>query len=129
MREIKKYYLKILRIEIEDLMEDIEFLIEESKKERESELLSNYVFWENITIFKNELSGVNSFFKVLDETDPDQFETLDEMVDHIRSIFKKKIKEYGLVEAVNLYVNRKIIKVRQYVTCGKISSTGNMHHA
>jgi hypothetical protein len=119
MREIKKNYLKILRIEIEDLKADIEFLIRESGKERESEQLSNYVFWENLTVFRNELSGVNSFFRVLDETDPDRFETLDEMIMYIQSSFKRKIKEYGIAEEINLYVGRKLMKVKQYVTVGK----------
>jgi hypothetical protein len=116
MRETKKYYLKILRIEIEDLREDIEFLIKELERERESELLSEYVFLENLTVFHSELYGVDFFFKVLDDINPDNFESLDEMISFIEESFKIKIKQAGLPDALNIYVKRKLLKVRDYIT-------------
>jgi hypothetical protein len=116
MSETKKMYLKILRIEIEDLKTDIEHLIEELKKEHENEHLTNYVFLENLTIFGRELLGVGYFFKVLDKINPDEFDTLDSMADYIKETFRNMVKEHGLDEAINIYVERKLDKVKKYVT-------------
>ena len=115
MREYKKKYLKILRIEIEDLQEDIGDLIEESKKESETGTLSQYVFLENLVIFRKELLSLGVFFKVLDSIDPDKFKSLDEMIDFIRSNFMEKMKECGLIHAICNFVERKLMKVKKYV--------------
>jgi hypothetical protein len=69
MREIKRYYLKMLRVEIEDLHEDINLLIEEYNRLHEKEQLSSYVFSESLIVFRKELLGVDAFFRLL-ETDP-----------------------------------------------------------
>lgn len=115
MIENRKKYLKILRIEIEDLQDDIGGLIAECKKEVETGILSNYVFLQNLTIFKKELLSLGVFFKILDSIDTEQYESLDDMIDFIRTSFSEKIKEYDLIQAINVYVERKLIKVKKYV--------------
>lgn len=115
MRLYKKHYLQILKIELEDLREDLEIMIEECKGNYEKEAITEHVFLANLTVFKNELLGVHEFFKIVDETDPDTFENLDAMVDHLRKCFKQKINTYGLAEAVNICVDRKLDKVAKYV--------------
>ena len=116
MRQQRKHYLQILRIELEDLKEDLELLIEECKQSRESERITDHVFLANLTLFKNELLGVDEFFKILDETDHSQFDNLDTLTDHLRKCFREKIETYGLAEAVNICIERKLDKVARYVT-------------
>ncbi len=115
MHEMKKKYMKILRIEIEDLREDINDLIEHCKKESETEIISSYVSQENIVIFRKELSELEIFFKILDSIDPDKFENLDELIEFIRDRFTEKIKEFGLIRAIGKFIDRKMIKVKKYV--------------
>ena len=115
MGEMKKKYLKILRIEIEDLKYDVEGLIEECNKEHENGQLSEYVFLGNLVIFRKEILGLGEFSNILDSIDPDRFESLDEMIDFIRKSFIDKIKEYNLIKAIILYVERKLEKVKKYV--------------
>ncbi len=115
MREIKRNYLKILRIEIEDLKQDIEALIEGCRREHESELLTHYVFMENLIVFRNELLGVDYFFKVLDSVDPDRYETLDNMTADLMATFRRMVEERGLPRDISYYVERKLMKVKQYV--------------
>jgi hypothetical protein len=116
MHEIKKNYLKILRIEINDLHADIEQFIDATKKEKEKGILTNYVFLENLTVFKNELFGIDYFFKVLDETNPVEFKTLDEMIEHIRKNFAKIISRSCISKEITCYIERKLVKVKKYVT-------------
>lgn len=115
MSEKKNKYLKILRIEIEDLKYDVEGLIKECKIEHETGQVSEYVFLENLVIFRKELLGLGVFSQILDSIDPDRFENLDEMMEFIRKSFTDKIKEYNLLKAITLYVERKLEKVKKYV--------------
>ena len=115
MPETRAKYLAILRLELDDLHEDIEALIRQTTKERESGNLTNYVFLENLALFKNELLGVDAFGKILEQTDPHAFATLDEMVDHLKTTFRARVKACGLAEVIELYVERKLVKVMQYV--------------
>ena len=115
MRLYKKHYLQILKIELEDLREDLVLLIEECKSSYKKESITEHVFLANLTLFKNELLGVDEFFKIIEETDPEAFENLDAMTDHLRKRFKQKIDTYGLAEAVKVCVDRKLEKVAKYV--------------
>jgi len=116
MPKIKEKYLSILRVELEDLQEDIETLIKQTTKEREAGNLTNYVFLENLALFRNELLGVDAFGTILEQLVPDDFATLDEMVDHLKIAFRAKVKACGLAEVIDVYVERKLDKVQQYVT-------------
>ena len=116
MRQYMKHYLSILRIELEDLKEDLEMLIDECRQNREDERITDHVFLANLTLFKNELLGVDEFYKILDETDYKQFKDLDAMIEHLRKRFREKIKTYSLAEAVNVCIERKLKKVAKYVT-------------
>lgn len=116
MRAVKQNYLRILRIELEDLQADIEHLIEQCRADEKSKQISEKVILQNLATFQNELLGVHAFQKVLDEIDPEQFETLEAMIEHIRSRFQSLIHSHGLVPALSIYVNRKLDKVARYVT-------------
>lgn len=116
MRKIKKRFIEILRIELADLKEDLELLIDESKKERKNGRLTDHVFFANLALFKNELLSVDAFFKILNEIDADEFENLDSLLDHLRKVFREKVHLCGLAEAVNVCVERKLKKVAHYVT-------------
>ena len=116
MHHIKEKYLAILRIELEDLHEDIEGLIRHATEERESGHLTNYVFMENLALFKNELLGVDAFDRILDELDLETFATLEEMVAYLKTDFREKVKSVGLAEAIDVLVERKLDKVLHYVT-------------
>jgi hypothetical protein len=116
MHEIKSSYLRILRIEIEDLKQDIEALIEGLKREHESELLTNYVFMENLIVFRNELLGVDDFFQVIERIDPDKYATLDEMIAVILASFSDMVAKHRLPREIIQYVERKMTKVKRYVT-------------
>lgn len=115
MRETKRYYLKMLRVEIEDLREDIDLLIEEYNRLHEKEQLSNYVFSENLIVFRKELLGVDAFFRLLDETDPNRFVTLDDLVAHLTATFKDMVRQSSLPAIIESYVERKLLKVREYI--------------
>ncbi len=115
MREIKRTYLRMLRVEIEDLREDIDLLVTEYNRLHENEQLSNYVFSENLTVIRRELLGVHAFFKLLDETDPDRFASLDDLIASLSATFRGMVRGNGLPAVIESYVDRKLLKVKEYV--------------
>ena len=115
MREVKRNYIKILKLELEDLEIDIEKLIENCEEACKTSDLSANVFLENLALFKNELLAVNIFEKMLDTLDIEQFASLDELVQFIKKSFEEKVRVLGLAKAINRYVERKLIKVAEYV--------------
>jgi len=115
MRDMKKYYLKMLRLEIDDLKDDIDLLIDEYTRLHDRDCLSNYVFFENLIVMRKELLGVDAFCSVMSEIDPDEFESLDDLIRCLNNRFRAMVKESGLPEVIELYVERKLIKVRDYI--------------
>jgi hypothetical protein len=115
MREKNKNYLSILSIELLDLQTDIEALIENCTHEKEHGTMTEHVFMSNLTLFRNELLGVNVFGKIVDNTDPGGFPTLDEMIDYLKKRFDHEIRACGLSRAIYYYTERKMDKVARYV--------------
>lgn len=115
MYAINKNYLTILRIELDDLSTDLERLIQECSKCAQEGMISENVFMQNLATFRNELLGVHSFERILNAISPEEYENLDSMIDDIRVQFHALLRSHGLVDALHVYVNRKIDKVAQYV--------------
>jgi len=115
MREPKKNYLRILRIELEDLESDVAELIAQYQKADTSKALTDHVVMANLALFKNEMLGLKAFEDILRQTDPDAFPTLDAMIEHLRTQFRERIRAAGIAEAVALFVDRKLVKVSRYL--------------
>jgi hypothetical protein len=115
MWKTNKRYLNILDAELKDLEEDIKLKINKCKEERECERISNYVYMENIALFKNELNGINAFSKIIGETDPRLHDDIEELVSHLTKRFKEEMKSHGLAEAVKICVEIKMDMVAKYI--------------
>lgn len=115
MRETKKRFLDILHVEMVDLKADIEWMIEESQRRHKENAITERVHLENISLFQNELLGVEEFIDLLLVTSPELFSSLDDMISEMIARFEKKIKSACLAEAIIIYTKRKIMKVKKYV--------------
>ncbi len=115
MIEKKKNYLNILRLELEDLHEDIDNLMKACEEQKDDCAITNYVFMENLANLKNELLGLDVFSKIIDETDPAAFESLDDMIIYLKNLFSDEMNEFGIINAVRLLIDRKMEKVKKYV--------------
>jgi len=115
MRDKKRRFIEILRIELEDLKEHIDELIAQSKDAFEGRELSKRVYLENLAVLGNELLGVGTFSHILDELDIDDFDTLEAMIQHLEQKFTAEVESCGLAPAINVFVKRKIDKVARFV--------------
>lgn len=108
-------YVKILRIELEDLLKDIGMYMETIESEKSCGEITNYVFMENLALVKNEIIGMDIVNSYLDNLDLSQFDSTDQISEKIKADLEKKLKEDGIAHALNIYLERKIDKVNNYI--------------
>ncbi|MFZ2957373.1 MAG: hypothetical protein WA705_10825 [Candidatus Ozemobacteraceae bacterium] len=115
MMRQKESFLEILMVELKDLESDIRVLVEKCGRDREEGKLTNYVCWENQCVFKQELLGLDVFRSLLNETAPERFESLEEMVVFLKASMRERIRACCLYEAITGFIDRKLSKVEHYV--------------
>lgn len=108
-------YIKILKIELEDLHKDIEMYMERVESEKKCGEITNYVFMENLALIKNEIIGLDIINGYLDKLDLSEFSSIDKLANRIKEDLTKKLKEDGIAHALNIYLERKIDKVSEYL--------------
>ncbi len=116
MRDKIINYLFILKLELKDLHDDIEMLINTCKEDKENCAITNYVFLENLSLFKNEILGVDVFDKIIDSINPHDYTDLDDLIQDLKILFQEKMVEFGIEKAIDLSILRKMDKVKRYVT-------------
>lgn len=109
-------FLQVLRIELDDLQDDIDHLIAQCSAECERRKVSHSVCLENLAQFRNELLGLDSFREILDRTVPASFPTLDKLMEFLKKAFHDEILRCDLVPCVADFVERKMAKVARYVS-------------
>ncbi|MFZ5351319.1 MAG: hypothetical protein ACOZCL_01205 [Bacillota bacterium] len=114
MKDLKKKYIKMIRLEFDDLKEDIELLIENEREKMESGKISNYVFMENLTTLKHEIMSIESFENEVEKIDTAGCSDFNELVEKIKCIFIKKFKEFGFSETSIEILLRKLEKINKY---------------
>ena len=115
MREKLGKFAKVLRIELEDLEEDLKLLADLYNQREERKEITGYVFLENISLVKSEISGIEQIIRSLDDIVIDSFSSLDEFVEHVDDRFRQKTQDMGFPEAVYALVKRKLLKVSSYI--------------
>ena len=106
-------YLKILKIELEDLETDIAFSEELLRQKHDEHKITDYVFMENLSTFKSELLGIKEMEHEIDNL-VDKYDSLDDLTDDVYKFFKDKVKDAGLPEVVFVLIKRKLDKVYKY---------------
>ena len=115
MRMAMVKFVKVLRIEMEDLESYLEFLIAENYRRQGEHTETERVCRENVATLRNEELGVHHFIEILDRVDVDNFDDLNHLVATIRKRCHDVIARHGLAEAAIAYADRKIAKVESYV--------------
>ena len=115
MKQKIRNYITIINLEMEDLEEDIKFLIGEAQKKRNNGGLTNHVFLENQAVLKNEIHALEAFKKIIKKINPDDFHSLDGLVQYLRTEFKHIVDANSYAEAILIFSDRKMQKVKNYV--------------
>ncbi len=116
MKEKVSKFLKILKIELEDLEEDINTLAAMTEERRKENTLSEYVSLENITVLKQEFFGIKEVVQNLENYEVDPGMEFQNFVETLTAKMKDVIHKAAYPDAVFIYVERKIQKVAKYIT-------------
>ncbi len=115
MRDALHRFIGILKIELEDLEEDINDLLELCQKRKNSQEITNYVYLENKSLLLNEIAGIKSLIDNLGNLDTRQFRCQDEMFQEIDGLIHSRTRDCAFPEAVYSLVKRRLDKVIQFL--------------
>lgn len=115
MTEKKNMFLKILKVELEDLHDDIVIMIEENKNAKGKEEISNYVFLENLSVLNNEILGIDIISSSIKNTDSEKFATLNELIADIESRIHKAMRENHIIKGLFRLIEKRIKRAHDYV--------------
>ena len=111
---IRERYIDILKVELADLGSDLDLLVEDYRRRKEKDEITNYVFLENLAVLKREMYGINNLVEVLDGLETEAFDDLDAMIAAIESGFQLAIREHDLADALFPLAQKKMKKVKAY---------------
>lgn len=115
MDKQREKFLKILRIEMEDLENDIALLEDVTERRNQEHEITDYVLMENMALLKKELGCVHTLLQDLDAFPLEQYDSLEETAQGVKGFFREETKKHGFPPAVYQLVDRKIEKVARYV--------------
>ena len=115
MKEKLRKYLKILTIEFEDNLEYLEYLLEAHRFREGQGDITHYVYLENVTVLKNELSGINNCLKIVKSLAADDFDNLESLIMYLEKQVAENVKHFSYPKAVLIVCQRKLEKVKRFV--------------
>ena len=108
-------FMKILKVELEDLEEDVLLLMNLYKEREVKHDITRYASLENLTVLANELAGLKDIFNSFDHFPLSEYKKIQPLADDLEILLKKRIKDAQLPGAVYDIVRRKLNKVISYV--------------
>jgi hypothetical protein len=115
MPDRKKFFLVMFRAELQDSLEDVEYLSGTNENRHRNNEITSYVYNENKAFLQHEAAGLKNLIALIGSFNPDDYRTVTELALAADVFFKKKVEEFDDPEAVYGIIKRKIKKVLAYV--------------
>ncbi|MDR2143925.1 MAG: hypothetical protein LBP29_06115 [Treponema sp.] len=109
-----KAFLTMFREEIEESLDNIQYLIDSYERKFKNGEISNYVYSENESFLAQEMVGLRRFLAFIASISPD-LKTPEDIAILIGDVIKKKMEDYEDPEAVYRIVNKKLEKTLRYL--------------
>ncbi len=113
--EQRRKYIAILRIEIDDLAEDIRALEENNRARLARGEITDYVLKENVALLEREAHGIAAVRDSLSSVRPEEYGSLDELIAALLRLLDDCVRRGGFDPVVSTLVARKLAKVARYV--------------
>jgi hypothetical protein len=104
----------MFREEIEESLDNIQYLIDSYERKFKNGEISNYVYSENESFLAQEMVGLRRFLAFIASISPD-LKTPEDIAILIGDVIKKKMEDYEDPEAVYRIVNKKLEKTLRYL--------------
>ena len=115
MHKRKLRFIEIMRIELEDLHDDIDSILEHCVQLFREHEITEFGYFGNLSVLKGELHGVGVFARMLNNVDTAKYDTVEAMAEDLERQLLAEIEKYGMVPAIDILIRRKIEKVMKYV--------------
>ena len=110
-----KTFLTLFELELDDLHQDIELLIAQYKVDHDHEVISNYVFYENIALMNNELFGIDSFREEVRKSNYMDYTDSVELVNTLKKRLLERCRDKGIASSAYILAERKMKKILAYI--------------
>jgi hypothetical protein len=115
---MKKKFVRILRIELEDMDEHLREMIDDFQAKYQSGQETEHVCMENLATLRNEACGVRHILRLLDTIDLNEFGDLDALIAGLRVRFHETVQRASLAMCACVRAGEKIDKVAAYMRLG-----------
>lgn len=115
MRTKANKFLAILKMELEEIQEDLKSLLEIYRCYEQKHEITNYVLQENSSLIQAEIAAIGSLFKFLDTFSPEGYESLEVLAEEMLVKFKELIKKKEYPQALYYLLERRVQKVVKYL--------------
>ncbi len=115
MRKLLHKFISILRLELEDLEDDVCDLIELLEKRKDSREITNYVYLGNKGVLMNDIACIKELLDDIATIDAYKYKSVEVMIEDVETIIEKKIREGAFPEMMHNLVQRKFDKVKKYI--------------
>lgn len=114
VRKVSKY-VEILRIELNDLINEINERIETSHQEHSDRIIKNFTYHGNLTIYEKQLEGIRQTAKLLEEMNLSEYESINDLAKDLAEHMKSYFTTRGLLEGGYHLTLGRIEGARDYV--------------
>jgi hypothetical protein len=115
MNEHKKKFIGIIKIELEELIEDLNHLVDDYREKKENDLITNYVFLENLALLRHEMYGIKKLSELISALNVNDFRNIEEISEYIAEMLQKKISTSDFESCLLPMVCRRLAKAAHYV--------------
>jgi len=115
MADTRAKFLKILKAELEDLLEDIGVVERKAAERLAKEEITDYVYKENDGLLRLESEAVRDLIGIIDGIDLSLYKNIDTLTLDLDQRVRELVRDHEDPEAVYRFFLRKLNKVRRYV--------------
>lgn len=115
MAENRRLFIKIFKVELEEIRNDIELLVELYKERYSSREITHYVEMENEALLSREIHCIEKLVPELEKFPVEQYDDKDSFVKGLSDFLSRFVEENQFPRAVFLLAERKMQKVIKYI--------------
>lgn len=115
-----RHFVRVLKVELEDLMEDIRHRIQLNDARFQREDITHYVHDENMALLNREIEALVNFIGIVDAIDVAIYKDVDEIEGTLLEASKSLVARMEDPEAIYVQLQRKMRKVRKFLSSDAI---------
>ena len=113
-----RHFARLFRVELDDLIEDIQIRIDHNEKRYRDDKITEYVHLENGAVLQHQIGALKKFVEIVDGIDPSNYKDTAGIEADLIARSRDFVSKFEDTEAVSLLLQRKIEKVRVFISTG-----------